>query len=179
MVQSALEWLNNRLKDIRGDIWRATRQGRIEERVSAYLSLMDKGVEVSFPDDEEPAVVAALVVQFMRMIPEGIVNVRATAALCAARDNIAALSVIVSALSSPSRQLLARLFAHLERLSTESFADVFDLARSLASHQIARFPEEGDEDGQQGPGPEQLIMPFGTIIRNHVEIFGGDSYTGV
>ena len=60
LIDEALHWLNGKSSELRGDIWRMSHKPFVEERVEGYIELMHKGVQVSFPLEEEPYVVSAL-----------------------------------------------------------------------------------------------------------------------
>ena len=115
--------------------------------------------------------VSSLVIRFIRALPEGLFNMRATQALISAKANVSALSVVVSALSLHSRQLLARLFRHLETMVRSGVCNAGELARHLSPH-LGRFSEEGiDREGEEA---KELVAPIEAMIGFYTEVFGKD-----
>jgi len=177
MITEALEWLHRHKESLRGDVWRLSQKRLVEERVAGYVALMRQGVEVSFPPQEDCYVVTSLVLRYIRALPEGVLNARATTALVTAKGTITTLAVIVSALALPSRRLLARLFRHLETLVRDGTAHAGELARHIAPH-LGRFSEGGEEgggsggEGSSGGGPKELVVPLEAMIAYYTEVFG-------
>lgn len=174
VVQLGMDWLNDRLLSVRG-AWRGSSNASILASVQKYHALFEEGSSVTFPTNEDPTVITTLLLNFIDKIPEGLINTRATTAICNAGDKPSMLAVIISALSTHSKHLLARVFHHLHEMSEQQFMDATELAKCFSSH-IGRWPDDM-EDKEGALGPKDLVVPLTSMIKNYTTVFGSFACT--
>jgi len=167
VINLAMDWLNDRLLNVRG-AWRPCTNAAVLASMRHYKEALDLGADITFAANEDPQVVTSLVLTFIKDIPEGVINARATAALCAAGDNVSALAVIISALSTVSRHLLAKLFAHLYEMSHQQFMEATELAKCFCHH-LGQFQDPKPEDALS---PNDLVLPIACMVKHYHEVFG-------
>ena len=85
--------------------------------------------------------------------------------------------MVVSAIASPSRKLLARLFRHLEWLVRAGVCQAGELARHLSPH-LGRFSDGGPavageaETLEPKLEPKELVVPLEAMIGHCAGLFG-------